>query len=351
MALFLTFTITVALLGFYIFYYKTTVQIPKKESRNSIFFLLIAGFVIRLFFAYYYKGHETDMDCFNIWSDMLKTNGFSSFYTSDAFTDYPPGYMYVLYLLGFIKDIFGAGSKITYAILKLPGIVADILTGFCIYKLCEKHRETNLKYLLTGFYIFNPVTILNSSIWGQVDSVFTLFIVLMLYALTEKKPICSYFLFAIAVLIKPQALFYFPVLIFGIIENVFLHKFSMKSFLVNLISGLCAIAVLCLLMLPFGFTNVANQYMNTIGSYDYAAVNAYNLWTGLGKNWGSLSFGMTLFSAVSIIMAVLACIYIFFYKKEENRYFITAAFICFSIFTLSVKMHERYAFPVMVLLL
>jgi len=351
MSMFIIFTFTVALLALYIFYYKTNIEMPRKNQKKSILVLFSAGFIIRLIFAYFYKGHETDMICFNAWSDMLKTNGFSSFYTSDSFTDYPPGYMYILYLLGFVKDIFGEGSIFTYIILKMPSIISDILCGLFIFKLCEKYDRNNFKYLLTGFYIFNPAIILNSAVWGQVDSVFTLFIVLMLYMLSEKKMVYAYFMFAIAIFIKPQALFYFPLLIFGIIENIFLHDFSFKKFIINLVAGLSAIAFIILLMLPFGFNNVIDQYINTIGSYDYASVNAYNIWTAFGKNWSSLSGGMSLLGTLSIILTVLASIYLFFIKNDTNKYFMISAFICFSVFVLSVKMHERYAFPVMILLL
>lgn len=347
----LIFSITTALLGLYIFYYKTSVEIPRKGNKNTLFILLMSGFILRIVLAYFYKGHETDMSCFNAWSDMLKNDGFASFYTSDAFTDYPPGYMYILYLLGFIKNIFGESSIFTFITLKLPSIISDILCGILVYKLCDKHGKDNLKFPLTAFYIFNPTVILNSAVWGQVDSVFTLFIILMLFALTEKKMLTAYFVFGIAIFIKPQALFYAPVLIFGIIENVFLNDFSVKKFLTNLFGGLGAIALIIVLMLPFGFINVVNQYMNTIGSYNYTSVNAYNLWTALGSNWGQLTSGISLVGYLFIMLTVFASIYIFFYKGGKNRYFMTSAFICFSIFVLSVKMHERYAFPVMALLL
>ncbi len=347
----LIFSITTALLGLYIFYYKTSVEIPRKGNKNTLFVLLASGFALRIVLAYFYKGHETDMACFNAWSDMLKNDGFASFYTSDAFTDYPPGYMYILYLLGFIKNIFGERSVFTYIVLKLPSMISDILCSICIYKLCDKHSKSNLKFLLTAFYIFNPTVILNSAVWGQVDSVFTLFVILMLCALTEKRMMIAYFTFAIAVLIKPQALFYAPVLLFGIIENVFINEFSAKKILTNLLGGLAAVATLFVFMLPFGFMNVIQQYLNTIGSYDYATVNAYNLWAALGQNWQVLSAGMSFVGYASIILILIASIYIFFYKGGENRYFMTSAFICFAIFVLSVKMHERYAFPVMALLL
>jgi Gpi18-like mannosyltransferase len=41
--------------------------------------------------------------------------------------------------------------------------------------------------LISAFYIFNPAVFINSTLWGQVDSLFTLIVVTTIYLLTEKK--------------------------------------------------------------------------------------------------------------------------------------------------------------------
>lgn len=351
MALALLIVLTFILFGVYIFDYYTTAKLPKNNKKQNLGIFIISAFLIRIVFALFFKGHETDMSCFNAWSGMLKANGLAEFYVSGSFTDYPPGYMYILYLLGFIKDIFGENVILTYTILKLPAIISDILLGLCAYKVCEKYGQEKLKNLLFSFFAFNPVTILNSAIWGQVDSVFTLFVVLMLMALTERKMLISYFLFGIAIFIKPQALFYAPVLFYGILDNVILNDFSWKRFGKNLIGGLCAIGLVFLLALPFGIDNVISQYIATLGSYNYATVNAYNLWAALGMNWSPVNGGISASGYIFIILIVAASATLFFAKKEKNKYFLTSAFICFGVFMLSVKMHERYAFPVLALLL
>jgi len=350
MVLCILITLTFCFFGEYIYEYTNRKELPKNKNYN-LGFLIFLAFLIRIFFALIFKGHETDMSCFNAWSEMLKTDGLPAFYVSGAFTDYPPGYMYILYLLGYVKDIFGENIIFTYTILKLPAIISDILLGICTFKVCEKYGQEKLKYLLFSFFVFNPATILNSAIWGQVDSVFTLFVVLMLMALTDGNMILSYFLFGIGIFIKPQALFYTPVLLYGILDNIILKDFSWRKFNKNLLGGLCAIGLVFVLALPFGIDNVISQYIATLNSYNYATVNAYNLWAALGMNWSPLNVGLNFLSYVAIVIIVIASFILFFSKKEKNRYFLTAAFICFSVFMLSVKMHERYAFPALALLI
>ena len=174
----------------------------KKNSSSSL-----SGFVVallaRLIGAIAYKGYEVDVNCFLAWADMIFENGIGKFYSLDAFTDYPPGYMYILFVIGGIRSVFHIVQTSTLSIVltKLPAILSDMA-------------------------IF-----VDSAIWAQVDSVFTLFIVLMCYLVTEKKLIPAYFVFAIGILIKPQSLIFTPVLIYGIIDQVILegHKNLSKN--------------------------------------------------------------------------------------------------------------------------
>ena len=343
------FIALVTFFGVYTFYYKTQNKITSHENKYTLFSLLLIGFFIRILASLLYPGHTTDMACFNAWSDFLKSEGFSSFYTTDMFADYPPGYMYILYIIGFIKSFFNENSILTYTILKLPAILADLLCALCIYNISK--RNSDIKYLITSFFLFNPAVILNSSVWGQVDSVFTLFVLLMLIAILEEHMILSYFIFAFAIFLKPQALFYAPVLIFAIIESVFLRNFSVKKFTKNLLGGLSAILMLYILALPFGIENVISQYISTLESYNYVTVNAYNFWGALGLNWTPSDTFFSLFGYLSIIVTVIISAFIYFKNKENNRLFITSAFICLSVFMFSIKMHERYAFPVLAFLL
>ena len=202
------------------------------------------------------------------------------------------------------------------------------------------------------FYtLFNPATVVNCSLWGQVDSVYTLFILLMIYFISEKKMIYSYFMFAICIFIKPQAFIFTPILIFGIIENVFIKDFSKEKLLKNLGFGVSAIILMVLLALPFGISNVIDQYTTTMASYPYLTVNAFNLWGALGKNWEGLSSFTTVIGYVFLIAIVAYSVYVFFKSKNNAKYYFVGALLAFMTYMLSTKMHDRYAFPAMGLLL
>lgn len=314
-------------------------------------FILISALAIRLICAYLYKGYGFDMSCFNSWATRLHNVPLSEFYSKDVFADYPPGYMYVLKLLSYIKN--GMSQMNAYVVLKSPAIISDLLLGYFMYHTSRKSEHFTEKdsLILMSAYLFNPMVITDSALWGQVDSIYCGLIVVMVYLITIRKLIPSYFVFALCVLIKPQSFFFMPVLIFGIIKQVFLDGFEVKNFLRNLISGLLAIGLIFLLALPFGIENVIDQYVSTIGSSKYFAQNAFNLWAALGKNYIAVTPAANIASYFILAMIVAFSAFACFTSKHKSKYFMSAFILAFMTFMISTKMHERYGFAAVPLLM
>lgn len=331
----------------------------KKAQWFGILFVLGAALLVKMILASSYEGHETDMNCFYAWSNMIFENGFGKFYYLDAFTDYPPGYMAILWVIAAIRHVFSIETVSTAGriLIKLVPMLSDIAAGFIIYKMAKKKFSEGSSLLLSATYVLNPIVVLDSSVWGQTDGVFTLFVLLTCYLCMEEKRIPAYFTYIIGVLIKPQTLIFAPILIWTIVEQVFLKDFNKKKMVRDLIGGLAAIATLFVLAAPFGLEKVISQYMDTLGSYEYCTINAYNIWALFGKNWADQS-GSFLFlqyhqwGTLAILTSVVLSGYIFFRLKEDkSKYFLSMTVIVSTMFLFSVRMHERYLFPIVVLLL
>ena len=321
------------------------------KNGEYIIFMTAAAFILRVILACVYKGHETDMQCFSAWSSMVYNDGFASFYASDAFTDYPPGYMYVLYMIGAVKSWLEPSQAVEYLIIKLPAIICDILTGLFIYRLASKRFSSLLSTVIAGLYMTNPATIVDSAMWGQVDSVYTLALVALVYLAANKKMIPAYFVFAVAVFIKPQSLIFTPILIYGIVETVFLPHFDRDKFVKNLLFGIGAILFMFLMALPFGVGHVIDQYTKTLASYQYMTINAFNVWGALGMNWQALTTPAAIFGYAVLVFIVAYTTYVFFKSKNPAKYYFVGALLAFLTYMLSTKMHDRYSFPMMVMLL
>ncbi len=351
----LMITAAFALLGYSVwrFYLDDGLKKMKKSDTNAVYIIVImaAAFIVRAVCAFKYHGHSTDMSCFSGWSGMLFSDGIPAFYHSDAFHDYPPGYMYILYLIGAIRHFLNLSGGANDFVVKLPAIIVDLLSGFFVYKLAGKKFNVKISALFAALYLFNPAVILNSSLWGQVDTVYTFLIAVMIYMISEKQMIKSYFIFALCIFIKPQAFIFTPLIIYGIIENVFLPKFNKDAFVKNLLFGLCAIAMIFVLAIPFGIGNVIQQYTITLSQYPHLTVNAFNIWGAFGQNWTDLNPFTTVLGYIILAAIVAFVTYIFFKSKDKSKYYFAGALLAFSTFMLSTKMHDRYAFPMMLLML
>ena len=121
--------------------------------------------------------------------------------------------------------------------------------------------------MFASLYLFNPATVVNCSLWGQVDSV-SLFNT-SYDILREKKMIYSYFMFAICIFLKPQA-FIFYAYTYIRNRNVFIKDFSKEKLLKNLGFGVSAIILMVLLALPFGISNVIDY------THDYGVISLPN---------------------------------------------------------------------------
>src|SRR3989344_8394847 len=112
-----------------------------KKAAKRVFFIpnivyvLLAGFLIRLILGNF-GALRLDQGTFIAWSNILVRDGFPNFY--NGWSDYLPGYLYVLWVLGKIKNLLPIPETLLY---KLPAIIFDILTGALIYEIVRKIKN------------------------------------------------------------------------------------------------------------------------------------------------------------------------------------------------------------------
>lgn len=324
-----------------------------------LFLLLFSALLLRLTAAARFQGFGSDLACFAAWSERMHTVGASGFYSSEIFTDYPPGYMYVLGFIGWLRSAWDIPyySVLHLVLLKLPAVICDLVCGWLLYHEASKKYSRSRGLFLCGAYLFHPVILLNSAVWGQVDSVFTLTLVLMCLALVKGRLPFAYLSFCMGVLLKPQMLIFSPVLLAGVLDQVLLKEFGLRRLLKNMLWAMLSLAALLCLCLPFGLENVWKQYFSTVASYPYAAVNACNLWGMLGLNWVSqnntfLGIPYKLYGYFFILLIVAAVLAISLHRRNNReKYPFLGAVLILMLFVFSVRMHERYLYPGLLLLL
>lgn len=137
-----------------------------------LYVLFGAAFILRIWIGLTAQGYKNDMNTFMAWGQRLTDLGPGKFYEEGYFADYPPGYLYVLYLLSLLRGLFNfaGGSGAETVLFKLPAILSDLVLGWMIYKSARTRLGSGLAMGLMMLFLFNPAVLMDSAAWGQADS-------------------------------------------------------------------------------------------------------------------------------------------------------------------------------------
>ena len=188
-----------------LYYLQSTQRMDKpnltKSKALTIFgFMSGVGIVARLYFAYFLPGHPTDMNCFSGWATYSYQHGLDHFYDGEIFADYPPLYIYVLYSIGWIQNVFELDSASMGLLLRIPAIISDIVISWIVYNLAVKRlNNRNSALVLSSLILLNPAVITNSAIWGQIDSIQVLMLIGIIWLLGKHRIVGASVLFMLAV--------------------------------------------------------------------------------------------------------------------------------------------------------
>lgn len=254
---------------------------------KAVLTLLLLAAATRLAVAALIPGYGVDIGCFTSWANEMFRVGPAQFYVTEGFSDYPPGYMLVLWPLGLLGSIMGTGA--TGFMVKLPPILADLATIALLYALASKHLNRRSALILAAIYAMSPLLYAAGAAWGQVDSLPALLLMLVILMAFKGRWSWALPLYVLAVLMKPQALMFGPLGLIALIVDLVFH--GEKGKLKNVLLG-CGGAVLTALavVLPFsvhqeGIEWLVKLYAGTMNYYGYATVNATNLYFLFSLNW------------------------------------------------------------------
>lgn len=346
------------LLGTWVAAYRAPRLAAGRDTNCLLWLLMAAALLVRVVLAATTRGYQADIATFSAWA-VHAADGLASFYAPGYFADYPPGYIYVLWLVGKLRSALDLPFDGPYfsTLLKFPAILADALTVWLFYRLAQRQESAVPPLALAALYAFNPAVILDSSIWGQVDGVLTLFILLGVFFL-ELSPALSGACCAVALLIKPQALIFAPLpMLFFAIGIARRQRHAWSDLLVYTGTAILLFSLACL---PFAGTQppgwILSKYGATLASYPYATLNAFNLFALTGANLAPvdqpfLVLSYATWSNLFIVLTVIFTALVALRGKESDRFWYLPLFLNASVFVLAAKMHERYLFPALALAL
>lgn len=332
-----------------------------KQSRKIIACItLMVSLVIQLLIARFGKANDVDLGFFIHWGQTLADGGFYHFYSQVSFSDYPPGYFPVLWLLAKIQQCFSLQqTQVIYFLFKLPCILLLILAAAWIGRRSLKQNKSMSREQLCALALcaFSPC-LWADVMWGQLDIVLSLLLAASLWFLTCNQPIPSALLFTLGFLVKPQGILMTPVYLCYIAKEVVcaIRKKQwnpLPGIAVGLVGSFALYTFFTMLFdrAKGNFWWILQLYFDDVNSYCMASLGAFNFYGFLGQvgKGTNVMIGFLTadhFSTLMIGVGVVLSAFICFVRKDAFRYLSGACVLYIWIYTFAVKMHERYLAPV-----
>ncbi len=355
-------------------YQEQTNRLQKKIDQRAPmpFCLGLLGFftLCKILLAPCFKGYEVDMSTYTAWMQRA-AQGLNGFYADGYFCDYPPLYIMMSGLLGWIRNLFGGGEYVTKLFVKMPGIIAEGLIGYELLRYYSKYYPKGKQITFTFLMGILPSFLITGTYWGQTDAIFCYLMLLTFRFLLEDNLTLSALLFTFSALTKPQSFLFAPLIAILFVKSdslIFVPKLQDKfpkfmKILWNLVvTFVFSLAIMSIAIMPFrggkpDLLFLISKYTETFSSYPYASLNTFNLFGLLGGNMLDMNksfFFLTYAKWGTILMALCVAggmLAVIFNKNKKNLFLIFATYL-FAIVMLGTKMHERYWYfvPVLVLL-
>lgn len=298
---------------------------------------LFSATIIALFIRLCLLGFKSaDYETYTkIWYNTIQTGGIMAL--GGDFSNYNPPYLYLLYLVA----RFFPGLPDVVAI-KIPSLIADFFCAGFIYKIIR--LTSNNRYLPLLSYcatLLSLPVILNSSYWGQADSIYTAALIASLYFLMARKKFLSFISFGIAFAFKLQSIFILPVLI-----ALWLRKeLSWKYFLAIPVVYFVSIIPAWIVGRPLA--SLISIYFSQAGEYNKLTSHAPNIyaWFPIGKDIFQSFLPVGIAFAVAIILIFILLI-VKCQKELSLPHYVEMVFLSvLAVPFVLPKMHQRYFFP------
>jgi len=318
----------------------------KRHERVLLLCVLLFGLAVRLPFAPIDFHATGDLQTFRRWANHVQTVGLSRIYESERI-DYPPVWLYWLAAARWMSDRVIESEQWLTALIKLPAMLADLgIAG--LIALTLRSRSALAAILAASAMVLNPGIWYVSAYWPQIDSVYTIFLVASILALSSEMILPAWLTYIFAFMTKLQSIAVFPLLVITT-----LGKRGVRGLALGIATFVVAGAIITMPWLLTGHMgDIVNVYTVLPTESPRVDVSAYNLWyllrlshvhnvtsyaQPLGLPFSYQTLGILLFASYALMITLLAA--------RSDGLALAAALLCLGLYMLPTQIHERYMFP------
>ncbi len=355
-----------------------------KENRAFVYLVVFfAG--IRIGLALTTPSHWFDTYAFMAWINVIRDKGVALIYPYTAILPpiiirpvypYPPVIAYVFSLFALISPQNTSTNNGLIFLLKVPPILADLALGWATYFAVKGWKGYRAGLFAATLSMLNFV---NSSIWGQYDSIVALFMVLAALSIVKGRINLGWLLAALAVSTKETALpFVLGLLIVSVKKRGWFSTFLGVGVFCLTVVVIWVPFLLAGCSLDFVLWQMGLGLLSSTGAFSPASsemtattVFAPNIWPlinwlkdgvppsialfgAVNDNVSNQFFSLSYFQFGILLFLVFYCFTLFSLRKNSNdqnvMFKLSLLMVVFYMFP--TRMHERYlslALPLLVL--
>ena len=175
----------------------------RRQGVQTVICILLFALIFRLCVGMLYANYF-DITWYRTWALGFQDGFFDAYTrlnTGSYALDYPPMYLYCLYIVGQLYRYFPIADywMLDMLAMKAFPILFDVMAAGLFYLVCRRQSET-FGILAAALWALNPSAIFNSAHWGQTDGLMVLLVLLSFYQFERNKPFLGSILFAVACL-------------------------------------------------------------------------------------------------------------------------------------------------------
>ncbi len=220
-----------------------------------------------------------------------------------------------------------------------------LAVGLIVYEL--KDKKVILGIVAALIVMFSPLVIVNSSVWGQCDSIYTSFAVWSLYFFIKKKYPLTFIMYALSFSFKLQAVFLLPFFLFAYIRK---KEFSILNFFI--IPLVMEIVCIPAMIMGRGIKAAFSVYYYQTGSCDKMFFSYPSFWSlfsdlkdaSLSREYiGSMKVAAIILAFI-VLLAIMAAVIKKNIDIDNVNTFLFSFIMVYSCVLFLPGMHERYGF-------
>jgi Gpi18-like mannosyltransferase len=250
------------------------------------------------------------------------------------FSNYPPAYLYLLWFSTLFSRWFS--PLISFKIIPT---FFDMISTVFVFLIARQRHKVDVSLLLASIFFLLPTVMINSTAWGQVDSLYVSFLLGCVYFLLLEKPVVALILFGVSISFKAQAVFLLPFL------GILLLKGRISWWHFFLVPAVYLILGLPAALIGRSWQSILTIYLGQVGQFEDLAKNAPNPYLFIPNRYYHpvVEIGMMIFLGVLAFWG---------WVSWKSRAVLTQYRLLFMALAnlamvpyLLPKMHDRYFYP------